>query len=373
MANKKKFRVNPFNFILLKRMLEYEFVRIGESPNRSQLIEFIYNKHKSPDLSNTYYTSKKKDSLAYQRAERLRKYILAPQDFLFSEEMLDHFAQEISVLDSFSCWKDFVQKYGDHPCAQRIDSILAYKPFDIVYEEEAEKIKSQTNLFLYHLHLEKIKRDGVTKHTILSEGEFVIRRIDEIEIKDIQLLAERLYPCPINKFDIKKPWFEKNPNIFFVYKDYYDLWGNLNLLPIKDQAFKKLKAGQIYESEIKAHDIHSPDEKELVKFIYVEGFACAIQKAFKYFISTADQMIDILSKKGNKDLVICAIGGSTEGDRLMKKCGFEITSWSRNPKTGEKFPFYECKWLSLLEYLKKKDLIQPLIVSQKRLTQYKKD
>lgn len=354
-------------------MLDYEFVKIGESPNRLQLTEYIYNKHKSADYKKTYYTSKKKDSIAYQRAERIRKYILTPNDFLFSEEMLDHFVREISVIDSFSSWREFVEKHGQHHCAQRLESTLSFKPFEEVFEEEKEKIKTQTFLYLCQLHLEKIKKDGQTKHTILSEDEFTIRTIDEIEIKDIQLLAERLYPCPINKFDIKRPWFIKNPNIFFVYKDYYDLWGNLNLLPIKDSTFNKLKSATLHESEIKDHDLHTPEDRKSVNYIYVEGFACAIQKAFKHFISTADQMVNILADKKNKSLTICAIGGSKEGDRLMEKLGFKITGWAKDPTTGVLYPFYEIKWLTLYKSLKAKKLIQPLIVSQKRLTNYNTD
>jgi hypothetical protein len=373
MANLPKKNINPFLFFLLKRMLDYEFVKMGPEPNVSQLAELIYNKHKSEKYSKSYFTSPvvKRDSFAYQKAERLRKYVLSSKKLELSKQMLDHLAAEVSVIDQFMSWDHFVSKYGEHRCA--ITSEIAYKNelFHELPPDVKQKIVSQANLLMYSLHKENLRKgNGLSQHTIYSNSEYSVRTAIVSEIKEIEILANRIYPCPVNGFEIKKPWHDKNPNIFFIYRDEFDVWGNINLLPLSDRTYQLLKSGNLYESEITKEDIFLEEHKDKVNYVYIEGLACTLKEVLIMFVKSFDQMIDKVANIKNPDLLICAIGGSDEGDRLMRNSGFQRTGWATDPKTKKVYPFLEIKWQALKLYLEKKKIFPPDIVSQNKLTPY---
>lgn len=366
MPRKSREKRNPAYVELAKRLLEYDCVGMGREPSNLQIAEFIYNRYKRPDFAGTTYRSKKKDrdSIAYSHAERIYKYILKPKDFLFSEEMLDFLVKEITVIGKFDSWADFCKKFEHNDCVRKAALRMEHRPFKELTPEDEQYLRSQVNLVLYPLHFFRYRTGGIGGDNILyHKNKTIIRIANSEEIKEIELLARRVYPCPINGFDIKYKWYQRNSNIFYIYKDNQDLWGNINLLPVTDDCFAYLKKGKMYEHEITASDIYNASEKEKVKYIYVEGLACSLKTVLPLFGLYFESMVENLSAYPKSEIIICAIGGSLEGDALMKKCGFSITGTAIDPRNhnidgknydySSEYPFFEIQFSRLKMALEK--------------------
>ncbi|QQR86916.1 MAG: hypothetical protein IPJ76_01440 [Flavobacteriales bacterium] len=345
----KKEWVNPYLFLLLKRMLDYEFFGMGHEPTRNKIAAAIYTRHKSGKHKDTVYRvgAKDHDPYAGSLAERIHKYLLQPKGFAFSRAMLDHMVKEVTVIDNQESWDDFAKKYGADSIA--IVAARKYEGKIKLTDSEYQEVLSQANRKLYKLHFFRKRLDLPNKHEIMFHDETrgnVIRTASASEIAEIELLARRVYPCPINGFDVKKPWHDKNPCVFYIYRDDEDLWANINLLPLKRNFYNALKNGEIYENRITADDIYSLEEKSSVNWIYIEGLACTVQDVLPKLASAFKMMVASLADL-KENLVICAIGGSAEGDTLMKRCGFQRTGWAVDPKDGVRYEFLEISWKSL--------------------------
>lgn len=374
MPNQKKYHVNPYLFLLAKRMLDYEFVGMEKEPSSLQLAHFIYERHTTPAFRSSRYSSSlaKRDSFAFGKAERIKKYILSPKDFYFTDEMLNQLVTEITKMDRYNSWTDFTSKHAADPATIVAERAYAGHAYSALSPDDRQRLISFANRKLYSLHFFNKRIDKGSDRTILHHKEEVIlRTASEADLKEIELLAKRVYPCPINGADKKKEWFRKNPNIFFVYKDDYDLWGNVNLLPITQACYRQLKEGLKYEHEISPADIYNPDEKSKVKYIYVEGLACTIKAALLLIVKFVKEMLNALSSKDASEIIVCAIGGSEEGDQVMKKLKFKQTGWSKDPRTGNQYPFMEIKASMLITDVRKFGLISENIISQSKLTSYK--
>lgn len=385
----KKIQVNPYLFLLLKRMLHYEFVRMGTEPTNLKMAHLLYDRHKPELKAHTTYASKPRpkgvpdkeeyrDSLAYSKAERIYTYMLRPVDFKFTTEMLDYMVAEITVLnDGFKNWDEYVEKYSNHKGA--VVSARSYMHGELS-ADDYQTVLGMANMMLYKLHYANRRVDHPNKHDVIHhENDEIIRTASTKEINEIETLAKRIYPCPINKFDIKKPWHDKNPHIFYIYKDDYGLWANINLLPLKKDFYDALKTGKIYENKITHHDIYSLSEKEQVDCIYIEGLACTLSHILPLYARHFKRMISSLANTDNPKLVICAIGGSVEGDTLMRNFGFTVTGLAYDPDGESTYPFLEATWMELekrMEKLIKLNKIDSIgnnpIVSDKKLTNINK-
>lgn len=394
----KKIQVNPYLFLLLKRMLHYEFVRMGTEPTNLKMAHFLYDRHKSADKAHTTYASKplpkpkpgitisdeekkdSRDSFAYSKAERIYTYLLRPTDFKFTTDMLDYMVSEINILkDGFKTWDEYAKKYGGDTGA--LVSARKYMPEDgELSADDCQTVLSMANRMLYKLHYAYVRADRPNKHDIIHHDEKeIIRTASTKEINEIETLARRIYPCPINKFDIKKPWHDKNPHIFYIYKDDFDLWANINLLPLKKDFYDALKGGTIYENKITYFDIYSLAEKEQVDCIYIEGLACTLSHILPLYARHFKRMISSLANTDNPKLVICAIGGSVEGDTLMKNFGFKKTGAAYDPVGDASYPFLETSWAELEKRMEKLIRLNKIdsigdnpIVSDKKLTEINK-
>lgn len=352
MANKKRFRVNPYLAYLLKRMLHYEYVGLLQEPSSRSLAHLIYDRYKAAKFKNTKYSDQpsKRDSFAYSKAERIKNSFLKPKDFFFSKELLNHVVAEIAKAGHFSDWDEFALKHMNDSGYKAAEHRFMGKNFSEFSLDDRQLIISWVNLALYRT-LFWIKRKGDNLEIISDTEEYTIRAATSKDIEDIALLAKRIYPCPINDFNVKKPWHDKNPKIFYIYRDNYGLWANINLLPLSEEFYLRLRSGQVYESAITKQDIHSLDERDQVRCIYIEGLAATLSRILIYFAASLERMISSLAVLGD-DLIICSFGGSKEGDLLMKNSGFKQTGWAVDPKEQKSYPFYEITWKKLKSRLK---------------------
>jgi len=183
------------------------------------------------------------------------------------------------------------------------------------------------------------------------------------ELESIVELAKKNYPCPINGMDYKLPIWKKNKNTFFVIKGPTGIVkANINLLPLKEEAFFDLRDGKITEQEISPEDIYSRGYERKVKYVYVEGL---LAKSFEgngidilsiYLIFLNFESIISIMSYIPSDVIICAIGGSKEGIQLLKRLKFKKAV--KKSERKDNMDFYYLEFDLLKNSLAKRDLEQ---------------
>ena len=156
--------------------------------------------------------------------------------------------------------------------------------------------------------------------------------------------------CPINGPEIKTPWWEQNSKIFHVIHDEEGkVCGNINVLPIKEECYEKIRSGIIDEREIQPGDLYKTYERHKVKRLYIEGFNCKPIHV-GIFLREFEDIVGYLADPSNPDLKIGAIGGTKEGERLMKTLHFSIVSYSEDRL--DELDFFELDYNWALEKYK---------------------
>jgi hypothetical protein len=110
--------------------------------------------------------------------------------------------------------------------------------------------------------------DHLTEHS-----RHTVRIARYADIRKIHNIAATVYEG-IDVIPTEKmlEWYDKNPYSFHVIVDEDDeIVGNIDILPLKDEALKKFLKGRIIEREIKADDIWGVDEKDKMTSLYVES------------------------------------------------------------------------------------------------------
>jgi hypothetical protein len=336
---KISYRQNPYLFLLLKRMVEFEVVgNLGETPNLKQVTELVQKKF----MPTTTIS------------EHIRRRVWGKADFIFSERSLDYLCQLITLCGEFSTWENFIQTFQNDKDARSAEA-FRYRPFAKLSVNDQKLVKASVEKRLAIIYkriehegkLEYLKRTKYNVEVDDSVNE-TIRLISEEEIKQVANLANRIYPCSTNDFSTKLPWYKKNPYIFFCYFDRYnELIANINLLPLTTSTYLRLKSGVIYEDSIIENDIISPDFIDETQYVYIEGFASLSKRAQHEFRLGFKKMISKLAKVTNNELIIFSIGGSIEGETLMRNYGFVQTGSAFDKKHSKHYPFLEISWLQL--------------------------
>jgi hypothetical protein len=166
-----------------------------------------------------------------------------------------------------------------------------------------------------------------------------LRVASETDLQEIVGLARIGYPCPINDFEKKFPWWKKNQKCFHVILNHAgEIVGNINLLPLKPKAYEQLKNGTIIESELTEKDIYSSKERSRVSVLYIEGLLVhskiserAKSAALVYMFTKLDRTVSAIGNPRNIRKV-CALGGSDPGEKLLKKLQFVVTSEANTRK-----------------------------------------
>jgi len=338
-------RVNPYLFLLLKRMIEFDVKQtLRKVSNRERVYEYVLS-------SGKIFTSGPDAVTAGTFAQYLRRYIWSKDDFDFPISALDKMCQTPFRLKSFTSWDQFSSTYANAPDTHFADQYTS-RAFGRLPHDIQQEIAASVEMRLgkmYERYKASIKREKERAPLDLDEED--TRKIKLARLNDIMLIAElarRVYPCPINDFEKKRVWFEKNQNIFIVCIDEYgELLANMNLLPLSTDFYRKLKSGAVYEDEITAADIFEVAKKNEVECVYIEGYASISTDVQRQFRRRFAKMLSGIADDKNEDLTICSFGGSPKWDQLMKKYKFEQTGWAVDRKTGVKYPFFEIRWGSL--------------------------
>jgi hypothetical protein len=281
--------------------------------------------------------------------EKIRK-VMSLKEFTIPVSVLDIMCRLIDAFGHYTSWSEFERLQGKNEDAIYSEQFRTKSYHDLTIDEK-QLIRSFVERRLGVLY-ERFRYQNIPPET---ERKRVIKAATEEEVKLIAGLAERVYPCRINGSDIKISWHRKNKNIFYACFDQHgELIANLNLIPLRKEFYQHLKHGQLYEDQITADDIFSLEEKDKVSCIYIEGFASLSRSILAEYRKGFANMVAKLANPDNSELIICAIGGSAQGDRLLRKYQFTKTGTAYDDVHNQRYDFLETRWRDLHAVIKRK-------------------
>jgi hypothetical protein len=130
--------------------------------------------------------------------------------------------------------------------------------------------------------------------------------------------------------NVLREWYNANPLGFFVIRmNDGQRIGHIDVLPIKPRTLKQFLDGHIVERDIRGDCLYTPEERDLVKDLYIESVIIQPPKGY----SGATAIVCLLSEFVPIARTICdpykvdkvyAIAASKAGAKLMGHLGFEI-------------------------------------------------
>ncbi len=268
MPNFKRERVNPYLFLLLVRMLEYEFCGIKRRPSKLEIGNSVELRFKQIIRAGSDSADVKAFlcEVAETLGSSIRTDLLTPQDFYFSEAKLDLLASQISVLGQFYTWEEFTLAYKDDRGAQKAEAFKQYA-FSELPAETQVNIMTWVENRLVKLYMEYVRDDKANPHIIIrSTGDFVIRTIATNEIPELlKTLGEWDSGAVLKGASSLSAALGKNKNIIYIYKDDFDIIGCMAIYPVKDLSAIEADSFEL----ILPNQLHSLDQKESVEYVLI--------------------------------------------------------------------------------------------------------
>ena len=367
--NLRKKRVNPYLFFLLVELLKFEAEVAGERLSAADIQEYAYQKkldrEKYPNTRFKRKSKKDKDSRdpeAVRIANAVKRCFLEPQsqeDLIPTLKQRDDLAQLISKLGEFNSWAEFENKFKDDFGAVSGERFRTTKYSDlpgVLKQDIASWVSLRIDSLKLKYSLSGRPEGKEYRNMLINTGKFAIRNTNADELILVEQLAEKAYGggISINGSEVKKSWHKINPHIIYGnFNSFRILDGNVNLLPIKEECYLALKNNEKYETAITPDDLFTMHQKGMVKHVYIEGLACKNNTIFASFVHKFKPMLESICYIDNEELIICSIGGSDEGNKLMDGCGFSRDNdmISTDPATGKDYLFREIKWKELMAKL----------------------
>lgn len=186
-------------------------------------------------------------------------------------------------------------------------------------------------------------------YPIYIDMKYTIKLAEYDDIRRIHNIAATVYEG-IDVIPTEKmlEWYNKNPYSFHVIVDEdHEVVGNIDILPLKDEALTKFLSSKIIEREIKADDIWGVDEKDKITSLYIES---VVNKAGEYAVLSVLRAVADIFNGFDCDAkcikkVYC-ISASPKGTRLIERLGFSMFSDGRERK--DKHAVYVADISSLL-------------------------
>ena len=338
MANESRKSRNPYLFILLKRMLEYEFVRLAKRISSRELAQHI-SRRENEQHKKSWIKKWKKSS-----PETLRKEVLGTAIFFFSENILNRLARQVTVIDSFHSWEDFCNKYGDDEGAQTAQEKFMVEDFATIAADDKHNIYGWVEQRILELHFKRQRDDQEHNPSIIrNTQQFIIRNPNKRELREEVELNRNIkdYACD---------WYDKNKNHFFIYLDNYRIRGFINILALKGDSVKPLLGGYIKYPFIPAAHLHSPDAYAEINHIHIFQFQCLQQKVCQLILNDFETMLRTISGVPDNELIL-SIVKQPDAVSVWDKYNFRKSGWVFDINFGVMCSFYETTWHSLKQQL----------------------
>jgi hypothetical protein len=249
--------------------------------------------------------------------------------------------------DFQSTWKEFELYHKGNKTFTDCEFLRNKDKGTLINNLLLREIRKHSKMKAEQINLEFLNRSNLPLIDKSYEREEVLKKAEfEDIIKIYEFALDRYEDCQLNGPEIKGPWWKKNNNIFHVIKD--DLGkviANINLLPLKPLAYKKIALGIIEEKNIKPDDLFSYEERSEVRYIYVEGFNCSKTGHFDKIIRFFPEIMKRLCI-ADEDVLIGAIGGTEAGENNMTSFGFDILTKAKDRL--DECDFFEVSYHKLL-------------------------
>ena len=270
MSKGRKEFINPYLFLLARRLLEYDFVETANGTTDLELASYIYNRYKSKKYADTRFTdpTSKKDPSASSKANSIYQKLLKPKNYRFTINKLDELVREIKVLYSFDSWSSFCAEFGYTEEAQAANLSFAN---EIVSETDKQIYLAHINIFILRKHLERISCDNDFKSIIAFSNNSVVKVASKREGIKIAVLEERMSGLNTS-FAIQLAKSRYSEDIFSVYCciDHFKLMrGYIIFIPLKESTFYDLKKGITFFYFLSAENMFDFSGNEKLKYVYV--------------------------------------------------------------------------------------------------------
>jgi len=135
--------------------------------------------------------------------------------------------------------------------------------------------------------------------------------------------------CSIARQTLER-WYGRNPEGFSVFTLNGLRIGHLTFVPLRANALESLLLGKLVENEIHEDCVHTPDEKDLIRNLYVESIILDSsnphsQLPIKALTCLARDFVPLISRICSPTSLenLYALAASGRGERLMKGLGFK--------------------------------------------------
>jgi hypothetical protein len=141
-------------------------------------------------------------------------------------------------------------------------------------------------------------------------------------------LQRELFGTTAVPLAILRDWYAANPNGFQIVRAGEERIGHFDVLPVKAGPLQQFTAGTIEERALRGSDLHSPNEREQVRDLYLESVIvlgaskavhdAAVEEALR-------SLPPILASLGDPARLrfLYAVAATPAGDRFLRRIGFE--------------------------------------------------
>ncbi len=198
----------------------------------------------------------------------------------------------------------------------------------------------------------------VRKFTQIKKNAELIRTVSiaSASIDDIgwiaQLESELFTGADVIPVEQLMEWYKINQTGFFIFKtEDGKRIGHIDILPLRPQIIESILEGELIEREIKGEYLYTPNEKNLIKNLYIECVAIkptgrirAI--ALQVFLSGFGAIVGNICPVDNIEKIF-AVAATKQGEQIMKNFGFTVAHEETKRKDGHKLFVGDMKTLRL--------------------------
>jgi hypothetical protein len=144
-------------------------------------------------------------------------------------------------------------------------------------------------------------------------------------VADLQreLFGAHAIPLPI-----LRAWHRANPNGFHIVQADGERIGHIDVLPVRSEALQRFVDGSIAERDFAAASLHPPEERALVRDLYIESIiVLGASKAVHDggVAALLRPLPSIFASLGEPERLrdVYAAGATPAGNRFLQRLGFE--------------------------------------------------
>ena len=140
----------------------------------------------------------------------------------------------------------------------------------------------------------------------------------------VELDRRHFHPVDLVDEEVLRSWQCKNDAIFTVIRSDHQVLGYYSLLPLELETLGRIIDGSLREKDIRPKDILSKSQAKYCEALYFFSVATRhrYSRATLLLFQHLQRHLEMLVSRGRLNIVY-AIAATPEGERLLKKLGFQ--------------------------------------------------